>query len=135
MIYPDEGILLVREKTDGKWAWPGGFADIDCSPAENVEKEVLEEIGVRVEARHFYALRHKAWHPYPADVQNFNKLFFLDRETGPANQAPCAGCETSEARFFAPTKLLELSLGRVLPQDIREALDVYGADTPRTLFD
>lgn len=135
VIRPDEGILLVREKTDDKWALPGGFADIGFSPAENVEKEVLEETGLRVEARHLYALRHKARHPYPADVRDFYKLFFLCRETGPAKQAPCAGYETSEARFFAPTELPELSLGRVLPQDIRAALDAYGADTPGTLFD
>ena len=36
-------LLLVRERTDGRWTLPGGFADLGRSAAENVEKEIHEE--------------------------------------------------------------------------------------------
>lgn len=41
-------ILLVKEKADGKWSLPGGWADIGQSPSETAVKEVLEETGFTV---------------------------------------------------------------------------------------
>ena len=41
-IFKDEKILLVRE-SDGRWAMPGGWCDVNMSPAENVIKEAKEE--------------------------------------------------------------------------------------------
>jgi len=38
-------ILLVKECSDGKWALPGGWADVGESPSESVEREVWEESG------------------------------------------------------------------------------------------
>lgn len=38
-------ILLVQEKMDQCWTMPGGFADVNLSPAENVIKEIKEESG------------------------------------------------------------------------------------------
>ena len=37
-------ILLVQEKSDGCWTLPGGFADVGRSAAENVVKEIREEV-------------------------------------------------------------------------------------------
>ena len=39
-------ILLVQEKTDGRWALPGGFADVGRSAAENVAKIGTTACGV-----------------------------------------------------------------------------------------
>ncbi|WP_298936988.1 NUDIX hydrolase [uncultured Ruegeria sp.] len=129
----DGRILLVRERSDGKWAMPGGFADIGSSPAENIEREVWEEAGLRVRARHLYALRHKALHPYPADARDFYKLFFLCDEVG-AN-VPQTGTETSEVAFFAPDALPELSQTRNLQQDIEAALEAQRSVPVETCFD
>ncbi|WP_170331295.1 NUDIX hydrolase [Ruegeria arenilitoris] len=132
-IIRNERILLVRERSDGKWAMPGGFADIGSSPAENIEREVLEEAGLRVRARHLYALRHKARHPYPADARDFYKLFFLCDETG--SDEPVAGEETSEADFFMLDTLPELSLTRSLRQDIEAAFEACRSSQNTTRFD
>ena len=132
-VIRDGRILLVRERSDGKWAMPGGFADIGSSPAENIEREVWEEAGLRVQAQQLYALRHKARHPYPADARDFYKLFFLCDEVGA--DAPQAGAETSEAAFFAPDALPDLSLTRNLQQDIESALVACRAEQVSTLFD
>lgn len=43
-------ILLVREQSDGKWALPGGWADVGDFPAAAAERETLEESGFTVRA-------------------------------------------------------------------------------------
>jgi len=112
-------ILLVRERSDGKWAMPGGFADIGHSPAENTEKEMWEEAGLKVKASVLYALRHKAKHPYPADTRDFYKIFFLCKEL--SDDKPVPGAEVSEASFFHKDALPDLSLTRVIQSDIAGA--------------
>src|SRR5215471_19075679 len=76
-VIEDGKILLVREKSDGCWTLPGGFADVGRSAAENVVKEMQEEAGIAVSARGLYAVRHKAKRPYDPDARDFYKLFFL----------------------------------------------------------
>ncbi len=41
-----DGILLVREKSDGRWSLPGGWADVNYSPSENLVREIEEEAGL-----------------------------------------------------------------------------------------
>ncbi len=132
-VFREDRILLVRERTDGKWAMPGGFADIGLSPAENAEKEILEEAGLHTRARRLYGLRHKARHPYPADARDFYKLYFLCDEID--TQDPRPGPETLDAAFFAEDALPDLSLGRVIPSDITAAFAAYRAEPSVTLFD
>ena len=40
-----ERVLLMREKADGRWALPGGWADPGESPSVAVTREILEETG------------------------------------------------------------------------------------------
>src|SRR6185437_7356906 len=49
-VFRDDRILLVRERSDGRWTVPGGWADVGDSPAAAVEREVLEESGFEVRA-------------------------------------------------------------------------------------
>jgi hypothetical protein len=42
-VFKADKILLVKEKLDGLWTLPGGYADVCISPSENVEKEIQEE--------------------------------------------------------------------------------------------
>ena len=41
-------LLLVRERADGGWTMPGGWADVGDVPSEGAEREVWEEAGFRV---------------------------------------------------------------------------------------
>ncbi len=43
-------ILLVCEKADGRWAMPGGWADVGDRPSQAAERETLEESGFEVQA-------------------------------------------------------------------------------------
>lgn len=49
-VIHENKILLVREVSDGKWSLPGGWADVNASPRENVEREILEESGYQAKA-------------------------------------------------------------------------------------
>jgi len=67
-VIEDGKVLLVREKSDGLWTLPGGFADVGLSATENVTKEVWEEAGIRVSVTGLYSVRHKAKQPYEPDT-------------------------------------------------------------------
>jgi ADP-ribose pyrophosphatase YjhB (NUDIX family) len=49
-VVRDGRILLVREKADGRWAMPGGWADVGDRPSETAERETQEESGFDVRA-------------------------------------------------------------------------------------
>jgi ADP-ribose pyrophosphatase YjhB (NUDIX family) len=130
-VIEDNAILLVREKSDGLWTLPGGFADVGLSPAQNVEKEIFEEAGVRVSASRLYGVRHKAGSGYPPDVRDFYKLFFLCDRAERTEVKP--GLETVEARFFGASSLPPLSLGRTIEADIVAAFTL-AAEPARPAF-
>lgn len=48
-IVKDDKILLVKEISDGKWAMPGGWADVGDVPSEAAIREAKEESGFDVE--------------------------------------------------------------------------------------
>ena len=132
-LIENDAILLVRERSDGRWALPGGFADVGLSAARNVEKEIAEEAGLLVKADRLYGIRHKAASDYAADVRDFYKLFFLCRRTGHGTARP--GTETSDARFFARDDLPTLSHGRTIERDISAAFDFFSDIDRPALFD
>jgi ADP-ribose pyrophosphatase YjhB (NUDIX family) len=132
-VIEGERILLVQERRDGLWTLPGGFADVGLSAAENVVKEVREEAGLVVQARSLYSVRHKAKHPYDADVRDFYKLFFLCERTDATE--PSAGAETADAAFFPRTALPALSRGRVIESDIEAAFAFRRGTLAHTSFD
>jgi len=49
-VFRDGKLLLVRERMDGGWTMPGGWADVGDVPSEAAEREVREEAGFRVKA-------------------------------------------------------------------------------------
>ena len=130
-LVEQDAILLVREQCDGLWTLPGGFADVGLSPAQNVEKEIREEAGLRVSARRLFGVRHKARSDYTPDVRDFYKMFFLCDRADSA--APQPGLETLEARFFEADALPPLSRGRTIEADIYAAF-AYAADTTKSAF-
>lgn len=132
-VVDGDSILLVRERSDGLWTMPGGFADVGRSAARNVEKEIWEEAGLRVTARRLYGVRHKAKKPYEPDARDFYKLFFLCERIDRAE--PAAGVETSEARFFPRRALPELSRARVIEDDIDAAFACANGAGQAAFFD
>jgi len=132
-VFRDNRLLLVREKTDGLWTLPGGYADVGLSPRENIEKEIYEEAGIKVQAKRLYSLRHKAKGEYDPDARDFYKLFFLcDAEN--ASEA-IAGAEISEAAYFSRTEIPPLSTGRIVASDLVAAWDAFSRSESPARFD
>lgn len=99
-------ILMVREKIDGKWSLPGGWADVGFSPAEIAEKETFEEAGMKVKAKKLLGVFDKRFHDHPPDMYYVYKIFILCEAE---NDRLEPGYETSDAGFFAESELPELS--------------------------
>ena len=133
-VLDGDEVLLVRERSDGRWTLPGGFADTGATAARNAEREVFEEAGIEVRAERLYAVVHKAAHDYDADVREFYKLYFLCRRVPGDDSAPrpCA-VETLDARFFPRDALPDLSTGRVIAEHLLWAFD-YAADPARPCY-
>ena len=121
-VAPAGQVLLVRERVDGRWSIPGGWADVGSSPAEMAVRETAEESGYQVEARRLLAVWVKARHnpsPYPADV--YKLVVACDLVGGTA----AAGSETLDVGWFAPDRLPELSVGRTTAAQVRRLAELH----------
>src|ERR1700677_2449507 len=49
-VFREQRILMVREVSDGRWTLPGGWADVNQSARECVEREIREESGYEARA-------------------------------------------------------------------------------------
>ena len=83
VVFRDDKLLLVQERTDGLWTLPGGWADVNDSPSEAVEREIIEESGFRTKAERMIAVFDRAKQgnepPFPFHVY---KIFLLCRLLG-----------------------------------------------------
>ncbi len=69
-------LLLVKERSDGLWTLPGGWADVNKSPSEAIVREVLEESGYRVKPARLLALYDRSLHPHePVYFHHIYELF------------------------------------------------------------
>ena len=132
-VFRDRRILLVREISDGGWTLPGGWADVNQSAKECVEREIQEESGFEARALKLAAVwdyrrqGHVYSHPY-----YIYKLFFVCELTGGAARP---SIETSEVGFFALEQLPKLSLGRVTPAQIARMFEHWRHPGLMTEFD
>ncbi|AHZ14561.1 YjhB [Bacillus velezensis SQR9] len=96
-VFKDQSILMVREKSDGRWALPGGWADIGISPGETAVKEVKEESGIEVKPVKLLAVMDKKCHSHPPSAAHVYKVFIKCEIIGGRIRE---GTETSAAGFL-----------------------------------
>lgn len=127
-------ILLVREVQDaGRWTLPGGWGDVNLTPAENVAKEVSEESGFQVRVQKLAAVWDRTRQGHGSTAFSAYKLFFICDIIG---GAAATSLETSEVAFFAEHEIPpDLSLGRVLPRQIARMFAHRRAPALPTEFD
>ncbi len=83
VIFRDDKLLLVQERSDGLWTLPGGWADVNDSPSEAVEREIAEESGFQAKAERMLAIFDRAKHRHePPFSFHVYKLFILCRLEG-----------------------------------------------------
>lgn len=133
-VFSDKGLLLVRERSDGGWTLPGGWADVGDSPSLAAVREVKEESGYDVVARKLAAVydRDHERHGHPPMPHHVYKLFFLCDCVGGAAQT---SNETDAVSFFPEDQIPPLSLTRVTPAQIAHLFDHYRHPEWPTSFD
>ncbi len=113
-------VLLMRERIDGLWSLPGGWADPGDSPTSAVVRELREEAGAVAEVTKLLACWDRDSQgnvpPLPVAVV---KLFFLCRvvEMGEPD-----ALETLDVGWFDLDELPPLSVGRVTAAQLHRCL-------------
>lgn len=118
LLSEDNKILLVREGSDGRWALPGGWADVGFSPAENMVKEFKEETGLDVEPQRLLAVIDKKMHPHPTEQFYIYKLVFLCKALSGSLKK---GFDVLDVAYFDINELPALSEDRNLKSQIELA--------------
>jgi ADP-ribose pyrophosphatase YjhB (NUDIX family) len=132
-VFHEDRVLLVKERTDGRWSLPGGWADVQDSPSDAVRNEIEQEAGLITKVTKLAAVWDRNRHPHTTPLAfHVYKLFFIcEWISGSLTHS----LETSDAAFFAHDDLPTLSTGRVLATQIHRMFEHHHrADLP-TDFD
>jgi ADP-ribose pyrophosphatase YjhB (NUDIX family) len=131
-VFHQEKLLLVRERSDGGWSMPGGWADVGDIPSKAAEREVWEEAGCRVSARKLIGV-YDANRTGPLELFHAFKIVFLCDYLG---GEPGSSAETSEAAFFGSEELpTRLSGERTRPRHILDAFAALAKPDLPAVFD
>ena len=131
-VFKGEKLLLVRERLDGGWTMPGGWADVGDSPSKAAERETWEEAGFHVKAGKVVGV-YDANRVNPFEIFHAFKIVFLcnilDGEARPSR-------ETSEVAFFAEDSIpAQFSGERTTARHIRDVFAALRDPGIPTVFD
>lgn len=133
IINRENEILMVKEKADGRWTLPGGWADVGFTASESVVKEVKEETGLTVKATQLLAVFDKKNHPHPPQPYYVYKFVFLCEVIGEVkfHQA----FDILDISFHNIHELPQLSEDRILKSQIDTLFQHYEKGQSLSIFD
>ncbi|MBN1659851.1 MAG: NUDIX hydrolase [Anaerolineae bacterium] len=123
-------ILLVRERVDGLWTMPGGWADVGDTPSDMVVREAREESGYDVKPVKLVGVFDANRSGQPLSFYHAYKLVFLCKLVG--GEAHTSH-ETLDVRFFAFDDLPPLSSNRTHERHLSE-IQAHLADPSRPAY-
>jgi ADP-ribose pyrophosphatase YjhB (NUDIX family) len=131
-VFQGDDLLMVRERMDGGWTLPGGWADVGDVPSQAAERETFEEAGYHVRARRLVGV-YDANRSGPLELYHAYKLIFLCElvggESTPSN-------ETSEVRFFSQAEIPQhLSGERTRPRHLQDIFALHADPGRPVVFD
>jgi len=132
IIIENDQILLVKETIDGKWALPGGWAEYSLSVKENVTKEVKEEAGLNVVAKHLIAVQDRRFHNTDHCPYGIYKMF-VHCELIDGSFVP--NIETEDSGYFSLDQLPPLSTNRNTFEQIAMCMNAVANKDLVTQFD
>ncbi|MBO1626758.1 NUDIX hydrolase [Bacillus arachidis] len=132
VVYKDDKLLFVKEKSDGKWALPGGWADVGYTPTEVAAKEVWEETGYKVDHFRLLAVFDKEKHHSSPSATHVYKIFIGCEIVGGEKQT---SIETEAVNFFGEKEIPELSIARNTEGQIREMFACMKDSNKQSLLD
>jgi ADP-ribose pyrophosphatase YjhB (NUDIX family) len=131
-VFDADRILLVKERSDGLWTLPGGWADVGDSPSLAAVREVKEESGFDVVVNKLAAVYDRDKHDHPPIQHHVFKIFFLCELRG---GSAAESVETSGVDFFTEGNLPPLSLTRVTETQIHHMFEHHRNSSLPTSFD
>lgn len=131
-VFRNAKLLMVRERSDGGWTLPGGWADVGDVPSHSAEREVREEAGFEVRTRKVIGV-YDANRISPLELFHAFKIVFLCDLIG---GSPTPSNETSEVAFFGLDEVPQgLSGERTQLRHIQDAFHAFKDPHAETVFD
>jgi len=131
-VFQDGKLLLVRERQDGGWTLPGGWADVGELPSKAAERETWEEAGFHVRAQRVVGV-YDANRVGPLEVFHAVKLVYLCDLIG--GESRTSG-ETSAVCFYRLNDIPTVLSGeRTKPRHIADAIAALNDPSRPTVFD
>lgn len=131
-IVKDNKILLVKEKQDGKWAMPGGWADVGDIPSEVAIREAKEESGYKIKILKLIACFDANRGGRPLEFFHAFKIIFLCECEEKLNEHDH---EILDVDFFDFDNLPELSENRTNLKHLNEIKEHLNDKLRPTAFD
>lgn len=131
-VFQGARVLLVRERADGLWTLPGGWADVNEAPAQAVEKEIEQESGLLARAVKLAALYDRSRHGHGPTLFHGWKAFFLCEVQGGELRG---SYETDAVDYFDLDALPPMSLGRSTPRQVLRMAEHWRTRELPTDFD
>jgi ADP-ribose pyrophosphatase YjhB (NUDIX family) len=132
-VFNQQGeMLMVREKIDGGWTLPGGWADIGDVPSEAAEREVWEEAGYKVKARKLVGVYDTNRDGELSFRHAYKLVFLCDLIGGEA----ATSSETTEVGWYPIEKIPQpFSGSRTNQRHIDDAYAAFRDPVLATVFD
>ena len=132
VIFNESGeILMVKEKVDGCWSLPGGWADVGYTPSEVAVKEVREETGLEVKTIRILAVIDKRNHLHPPEGWYVYKIFILCEKIG--GNILTDTTEISDVQYYSLETLPPLSESRNVYSQIKMMFE-YRDDLDKAVY-
>lgn len=131
-VFKRKKILMVKEKIDGKWSLPGGWADVNSTVSESAVRECFEEAGAQVKPKRIIAVQLANKHNNTLLPYTIYKIF-VECELVMNNFTD--NTETLEAGFFSIDSLPILSTERTTKRQIEMCYEAKKHKVFETIFD
>jgi len=123
IIFRDDRVLLVQrgsEPAKGKWSLPGGLVELGESLHDAVRREVLEEVGLRVEVLDLAVALDRVIFDAEGKIQYHYVLLDFICEAQ-RHETPIPASDASNCRFVPLQDLSQMHLTRGTAEVIRQA--------------
>lgn len=129
-VVKEDKLLLVKEISDGKWALPGGWADVGDVPSKAAVRETKEESGFNVEPIKVIGVYDANRNSGKLELFHAVKIIYLCKII---DGKPTPSFETPEVSFFDFGNLPPLSENRTNLRHI-EHIKAHLQDSTHTTF-
>ncbi len=107
IVNEKDEVLFVKEASDNKWGVPGGWCDLFISPRANAEKEVFEEVGLKLKTQKLLAVFNREKYRKPKTILSDYVMYFyaeMDKD-----QKVNMGFEVLDYKFKKINEVKDLS--------------------------